>query len=76
MAPRQSPEGFVELGEIEHQEELVRLLLQGQLLPRGHGLDAKLPLRQVKGQLVVGRRVLCGQGLEVSEGGRGRGASR
>ncbi|TNN74003.1 hypothetical protein EYF80_015824 [Liparis tanakae] len=65
------PEGLEELGEVEDHQQLVRLGLGGHLLPPRHRLDAKLPLGQVKRQLVVPRHVLLVQRVVVAEGERG-----
>jgi len=65
------PEGLEELGKVEDHQQLVRLGLGGHLLPPRHRLDAKLPLGQVKRQLVVPRHVLLVQRVVVAEGERG-----
>lgn len=61
------PEGLVEFGKVENHQQLVRLGHRSHLLPPRHRLNAKLPLCQVKRQLVVRRHVVLVQRVIVAE---------
>lgn len=67
MVSQGVPEGLVEFGEVENHQQLVWFGLRSHLLSRGHRLDAKLALSQVKRQLVVPRHVLLVQRVIVTE---------